>query len=149
VDPSQEALANARTVLQEQGLEAELVQGMVEQLEFRDAAFDLVTSVMVFHHLTRPEEGVQELRRVTKPGGRIVLVDWAPAAATLPFPAGTHRQHDFLPPARARRLFAAHRWRVALRARRLWYVLTADRQAGRGSSPKRGMRGLGVRHRAV
>jgi ubiquinone/menaquinone biosynthesis C-methylase UbiE len=116
-------------MLREQGLEAELVQGTVERLQFRDAAFDLVTSVMVFHHLTHPEAGVRELHRITKPGGCIVLVDWAPTAARLPFPPGTHHRHDFLPAARARRLFAMEPWRVVLRSRRLWYVLRAERKA--------------------
>lgn len=42
-------------------------------LPFRDASFSLVTSNMVFEHLTEPEASVAELVRVTAPSGRIVV----------------------------------------------------------------------------
>lgn len=45
----------------------------LDELPFRDASFDFVSSNMVFEHLVRPQVTVRELARVTKPGGRILV----------------------------------------------------------------------------
>ena len=59
-------------------------------LPFPDAAFDVVLSHAVIEHVTRPLEYLHELRRVTRPGGRVFL-------QTAPYlsPHGSH-----LPPLR-------------------------------------------------
>ena len=46
---------------------------------FRDATFDGVRSERVFQHFARPFESLLALARVTKPGGRVVVLepDWA------------------------------------------------------------------------
>ena len=41
-------------------------------LPFPDASFDVVVCVEVFEHLFRPERAAAEIRRVLKPGGRLV-----------------------------------------------------------------------------
>ena len=43
----------------------------VENLEFEDNTFDRVISTCLFHHLVNPQLGFQEIRRVTRIGGRI------------------------------------------------------------------------------
>jgi SAM-dependent methyltransferase len=52
--------------------------GTAESLAFPDASFDVVVSSLVMHHL--PREGrlpaVREMRRVLRPGGRLVLADF-------------------------------------------------------------------------
>lgn len=51
---------------------------VVESLPFADAHFDAVFSTLMMHHLPRlaRELGVREMRRVVKPGGRLVVVDF-------------------------------------------------------------------------
>jgi ubiquinone/menaquinone biosynthesis C-methylase UbiE len=49
--------------------------GDVENLNFMDNTFDLVTCSYSFHHYPNPEAVVKEIYRVIKPGGRFILVD--------------------------------------------------------------------------
>jgi 2-polyprenyl-3-methyl-5-hydroxy-6-metoxy-1,4-benzoquinol methylase len=48
-------------------------QGSLLQLPFRDAAFDLVWSWGVVHHTADPVRALDELARVLRPGGTLVL----------------------------------------------------------------------------
>ena len=45
----------------------------IKSLPFEEAMFDLVFSVGVLHHLDKPAEGLKELWRVLKPGGKLLL----------------------------------------------------------------------------
>lgn len=60
------------------GLEITWVEGDAEQLPFPDASFDVVTSQ--FGHMFAPRHDlvVAEMRRVLKPGGRVVFATWPP-----------------------------------------------------------------------
>jgi SAM-dependent methyltransferase len=49
-------------------------QGSVLELPFADAAFDLVASIGCLHHTGDLFGAVQEVRRVLRPGGRLVLM---------------------------------------------------------------------------
>ncbi len=51
------------------------VQGDVQSLPFGYGEFDLAGTLRVLHHVRRPELVVSELARVTRPGGRILIVD--------------------------------------------------------------------------
>ncbi len=53
----------------------ELVVGDSTALPFEYGSFDIVGCMRVLHHARRPELVVSELARVTRPGGRILLVD--------------------------------------------------------------------------
>ena len=53
------------------GLEAH--QGLVETLPFADASFDLVTCLDVVEHTPDDVRTLTELRRVTRPGGHVVV----------------------------------------------------------------------------
>ncbi|MGR9053413.1 MAG: methyltransferase domain-containing protein [Gammaproteobacteria bacterium] len=54
------------------------IQGSAGELPFADASFHACRSERVFMHLTDPEKALAEMFRVTRPGGRIVVVetDW-------------------------------------------------------------------------
>jgi SAM-dependent methyltransferase len=54
---------------------ATFVEGDVTGLPFDDGAFDLVGTLRTLHHVHRPELAVAELARVTRPGGRVLVVD--------------------------------------------------------------------------
>jgi len=51
------------------------VEGDVTELTFGYAEFELACCHRVLHHVRRPELAVSELARVTRPGGRIFIVD--------------------------------------------------------------------------
>ncbi|MGW2917537.1 class I SAM-dependent methyltransferase [Streptomyces angustmyceticus] len=50
-------------------------------LPYADGQFDAVLGNFVLNHVGRPREALAELRRVTRPGGRIALTLWAAPAA--------------------------------------------------------------------
>src|SRR6266567_1702635 len=68
VDVSTEALAFCR----ERGLQ-NVRQGEAEHLPYEDGSFDLVTALDVVEHLDDDVEGLREMRRVLRTGGRAVL----------------------------------------------------------------------------
>lgn len=51
------------------------VEGDVVRLPFERGAFDLAACQRVLHHTARPELVISELARVTRPGGRLLVVD--------------------------------------------------------------------------
>lgn len=53
--------------------------GDATALPFADASFDRVVTRYSFHHLPEPAKALAEMRRVCRPGGRIVVIDATPA----------------------------------------------------------------------
>ncbi len=51
------------------------VQGDSENLPFESGVFDVVTCANSFHHYPRQDRAVQEMARVLRPGGRLLLID--------------------------------------------------------------------------
>jgi ubiquinone/menaquinone biosynthesis C-methylase UbiE len=78
VDPGPRQLDRARTKARRAGLPADFRQGVIEDLRFADASFDVVISTLMMHHL--PDEtrqsGLAEIRRVLKASGRLVVADF-------------------------------------------------------------------------
>jgi ubiquinone/menaquinone biosynthesis C-methylase UbiE len=69
-------LEHARTQAAEQGLEVEYLQGDMRALPFADASFDRVISFFTsFGYFSEPEnrQVLAEVRRVLRPGGRLML----------------------------------------------------------------------------
>jgi ubiquinone/menaquinone biosynthesis C-methylase UbiE len=50
-------------------------QGSVYQCPFEDNSFDLAYSRFVFQHLDQPQKGVNELKRIIRPGGKVIIED--------------------------------------------------------------------------
>jgi len=77
IDPAPEMITVARQKAGRAGLEIDFRLGVIESLPFPDGAFDAVTSSLMMHHL--PEQlqvkGLAEIRRVLKPGGRLLIAD--------------------------------------------------------------------------
>ena len=76
-DLSPEMLAAARARTDDASIPAGLAACDAAALPFRDAAFDTVISASVLHYWQRPDEALREARRVMRPGGRLLLLDWA------------------------------------------------------------------------
>lgn len=63
-------------------------------LGFAPRSFDLVITNSVLHHLERPEAAFNELARVTKPNGKVLLRDLRrPLAGTFALTAAWHGRH--------------------------------------------------------
>jgi len=77
IDPAPEMIAVARRKAERAGLEIDFRVGVIEALPFADRTFDVVTSSLMMHHLSRQlqVQGLAEIRRVLKPGGRIFIAD--------------------------------------------------------------------------
>ena len=60
------------------GVEARtgFVAGDAEKLPLRDASFDTAISASVLHYWDDADAALSEIRRVLRPGGRLLLVDW-------------------------------------------------------------------------
>lgn len=51
------------------------VEGDAERLPFDDFSFDFAATLRTLHHVPRPEVVIAELVRVTRPGGRLLVID--------------------------------------------------------------------------
>jgi SAM-dependent methyltransferase len=75
VEPSATMLDEARRRTGATSLPVQFHGGDIERLDFDDASFDGVTCERVFQHLATPDAAFAELVRVTRPGGRVVVID--------------------------------------------------------------------------
>ena len=73
VDLSPMMLVEAEQRLARAGLAADLHVADARRLPFADASFDVVLSAHMLEHLADPGLALAEMRRVLRPGGRIVL----------------------------------------------------------------------------
>jgi ubiquinone/menaquinone biosynthesis C-methylase UbiE len=51
------------------------VQGESDRLPFPSGTFDIVTCANSFHHYPRQDRAIAEMRRVLRPGGRLMVID--------------------------------------------------------------------------
>jgi len=78
LDLTPELFETARRRAADQGVAVDWVEGDAEELPFEDESFDVVLSVFGVQFAPRHEIVARELARVTRPGGRIGLVNWTP-----------------------------------------------------------------------
>jgi len=72
IDFSEEMLKKARSKLSQK---AKLQKADVHALPFNDNFFDYVFSTEAFHHYYDQQKAVQEMARITKTGGKVLVVD--------------------------------------------------------------------------
>jgi len=79
LDVNQSMLAYARSKLKTSGLDhAEVRHGDIYNVALPDGAADGVIIHQVLHYLSEPAHAIREAARVLAPGGRLVIVDFAP-----------------------------------------------------------------------
>ena len=78
LDASPEMIEAARRKAGKAGVEVTFTTGVVEALPYADGRFDVVMSTLMLHHLpsVARELCAREMRRVLKPAGRILAVDF-------------------------------------------------------------------------
>jgi SAM-dependent methyltransferase len=77
---------------------AVFVNGDLQSLPYADGTFDVVTGFNSFQFAAEPAAALAEARRVVRPGGRLVIVTWAPPAG-MPAAAVISALRTLLPPA--------------------------------------------------
>jgi demethylmenaquinone methyltransferase/2-methoxy-6-polyprenyl-1,4-benzoquinol methylase len=82
-------LARGRDRLLDAGISAPAVQCDAERLPFGDSSFDGVTVGFGLRNMTHKEAALAEMRRVLRPGGRLVVLEFSKVAAPL------QRAYDF------------------------------------------------------
>jgi ubiquinone/menaquinone biosynthesis C-methylase UbiE len=77
VDPSPVMLSVAREIAEREGLQdrIEFRVGDARELDLPDHSFDVVLAITVLSHTTNAERALPGLIRVTRPGGRIGILD--------------------------------------------------------------------------
>jgi ubiquinone/menaquinone biosynthesis C-methylase UbiE len=83
VDISERMLEHARERTRDSKADVSLALMDAERLGFPDGAFDAAVATFVFCSVPDPVEGLEEVNRVVKPGGRVVLLEHVRVNAPL------------------------------------------------------------------
>jgi len=78
IDGDEDVLSRARAKTEALGERLRFSVGLADALPISDAAVDTLVASLLLHHLA-PEaklRALREARRVLRPGGRLVIVDW-------------------------------------------------------------------------
>jgi ubiquinone/menaquinone biosynthesis C-methylase UbiE len=78
VDGDRSILKRAKGKAKEAGVKISFAQGVSNELPYEDRSFDVVVSTLFFHHLTDEAKAdtAEEIRRVLRLGGRVMIADW-------------------------------------------------------------------------
>lgn len=100
IDASPAMIARATKKAKKVGAEVIFESGLAESLPFPTGRFDAVLSTVMLHHLPRTarEQGVREMRRVLRPGGRLLAVDFGGAARKGRGPLAHFHRHNRVGP---------------------------------------------------
>jgi ubiquinone/menaquinone biosynthesis C-methylase UbiE len=75
VDAAEEMVARATAISIRTGLPVSFQTASAQGLPFPEATFDAVTCTLAIHHLADPAHAVEEMLRVLRPGGRLLIAD--------------------------------------------------------------------------
>src|SRR5262249_10159288 len=80
IDASPSMVARANRKAAKAGARAAFQVAVAESLPFPDRRFDVVLSTLMLHHLPRStrQQCAREIKRILKPGGRVLAVDFGP-----------------------------------------------------------------------
>jgi ubiquinone/menaquinone biosynthesis C-methylase UbiE len=96
IDQSAAMLAIARSNLDKHAVRnAQVRQGDIYALPVEREAYDLVLVHQVLHFLDDPARAIREMKRVMAPGGRILIVDFAPHEQEFLRSEHAHRRLGF------------------------------------------------------
>jgi ubiquinone/menaquinone biosynthesis C-methylase UbiE len=96
IDMSREMLSLARANLQKADLRnCQVRQGDMYQLPFSDESFDGIVIHQVLHFAEDPAEAILEAGRALRPGGKLVVVDFAPHNLEMLREEHAHRRLGF------------------------------------------------------
>jgi ubiquinone/menaquinone biosynthesis C-methylase UbiE/DNA-binding transcriptional ArsR family regulator len=96
IDQSAAMLAVARSNLDKHAVRnVQLRQGDIYALPVERDAFDLILVHQVLHFLDDPARAIREMKRVAAPGGRIMIVDFAPHGQEFLRTDHAHRRLGF------------------------------------------------------
>ena len=96
IDQSREMLSVARVNLERAGLGNSIVRlGDMYQLPLADGSFDAVVIHQVLHYADRPAAAIAEAARVLRPGGMLLVVDFAPHELEFLRDEHAHRRLGF------------------------------------------------------
>ena len=96
IDTSTDMLAVARANLDRAHVaNAQVRLGDIHHLPFGRNSFDVVTIHQVLHYLDDPERAIAEAARVLRPGGRLLVVDFAPHGLEFLRQRHAHRRLGF------------------------------------------------------
>jgi SAM-dependent methyltransferase len=93
VDPSEAFVAAAR----ERHPGVDVRQASAEELPFVDGAFDAALAQLVVHFMSDPVAGLQEMARVTRPGGVVAACVWDHAGGHAPLSPMWDAAHELDP----------------------------------------------------
>ena len=79
VDIATNLIEQARARAQAENLDARFEEGDAEMLPYLDSSFDIVVSLIGAMFAPRPELVAAELKRVCRPGGKIIMGNWTPS----------------------------------------------------------------------
>jgi SAM-dependent methyltransferase len=79
VDIATNLIEQARARARAENLDTRFEEGDAEMLPYEDGSFDLVISLIGVMFAPRPDLVAAELKRVCRPGGKIIMGNWTPA----------------------------------------------------------------------
>jgi SAM-dependent methyltransferase len=86
IDRSATMIAEARQRTAGLGLKVAFDVGDAMELPYADASLGACRSVTVLQHLTSPQRAIQEMARVTRPGGRVAALEFDLGTAMIDHP---------------------------------------------------------------
>ncbi|KAB2332303.1 class I SAM-dependent methyltransferase [Cytobacillus depressus] len=75
IEPNQKMIVRSKLRKQRANVPIEIIKASGERLPFDDSTFDTVVSTLVFCTISDVEKAMNEIKRVCKPGGKVLLFE--------------------------------------------------------------------------